>query len=179
MTRRSWAVLVVVCLGLGLADGSFTQGPVTNTLNQTYQDESHCLVLPEIRGAQDKPISCYCRDTLVDARYLWQTYVADTAPHKDLNLFGTMLSLEELGRQKCGDDYDVHGKAEAKDWRWDGPEVSRTYPTDSEIEHLKADSRGLRTVAYDVSLTYRDSRGRVTKVERFTAFERLPPNIKK
>ena len=44
-------------------------------LVMVYSDESHCLVEPEIRGESDKPNSCYCRDAIVDARYVYQNYV--------------------------------------------------------------------------------------------------------
>jgi hypothetical protein len=36
-----------------------------------YADESHCLASPEIRSDKDNPISCFCRDTIADARYLY------------------------------------------------------------------------------------------------------------
>jgi hypothetical protein len=42
----------------------------TNTMDEIYRDESHCLTSPEIRGDKDAPISCYCRDAIAQARYL-------------------------------------------------------------------------------------------------------------
>src|ERR1700751_2877747 len=36
-----------------------------------YADESHCLASPEIRSDKDNPISCFCRDTIADAQYLY------------------------------------------------------------------------------------------------------------
>ena len=51
----------------------------------------------------------------------------------------------------------------------------RKYPPDSEIDQLKPDSDGWRTVQYKVELVYRDTKGGVAKTERLTAFERLPP----
>ena len=42
-------------------------------LDKLYADESHCLVSPEIRSDKDNPISCFCRDAIADARYLYFT----------------------------------------------------------------------------------------------------------
>ncbi|MDP9267749.1 MAG: hypothetical protein M3P27_05415 [Acidobacteriota bacterium] len=140
-----------------------------NELDKVYQDESHCLVGPEIRGTGDQPISCYCRDAIVDARYVYTTYLLTG---KDTNLNGAYLSLETTARRMCGGAEGTLRAATATDWQWKGPEVKRTYPSDSEVERIKPDSRGFRTVPYKVQLTFRDSRGHVTKVEAFRATER-------
>ncbi len=75
--------------------------------------------------------------------------------------------------------YDVIKAIQTKDWQWNGPEVTRKYPPNSEIEQIKPDGRGFRTVEYEVRLTYRNRQGRAAKVENFTAFELLPPNPRK
>ena len=145
-------------------------------MDKVYGDESHCLVAPEIRRNSDNPISCYCRDAIMDARYVWGNYLLTG---KDRNLNGAYLTLERHARQMCGEHYDIIKAIQTKDWQWNGPQVTRKCPPDNEIEQIKPDSRGFRTVEYEVRLTYRDSQGRVAKVENFTAFELLPPNPKK
>ncbi len=74
----------------------------------------------------------------------------------------------------CGKSYHVHEATMKENWKWNGPEVVRDYPPDSEIEHISPDSNGFRLVKYKVRLVYRDSQGRVMKVENFTAAEKLP-----
>lgn len=147
-----------------------------NSLDAVYRDETHCLVAPEIRGPADNPISCYCRDALADAHYVYQTYLITG---KDRNLNGAYLSLAQKAEQACGTGYsDIQRAAKAKVWRWEGPEVTRLYPPDSQIEKLKPDANGLRTVQYEVRLTFRDGQGRVLRVETFKATERLPRDFK-
>ena len=68
---------------------------------------------------------------------------------------------------------------EAEAWRWSGPEVTREYPPDSDIGHIRPDSEGFRTVRYKVHLIYRDQGGRVTRVESFTALDMLFANPRK
>lgn len=142
-------------------------------LDEIYKDESHCLVAPEIRGPKDRPISCYCRDALVDASYVYQSYL-----QKDRNLAGAYLTLELRALEKCGDGYDV-SQAVMEPWRWNGPEVIRKYPPNSEIDRIKPDGKGLRSVVYEVFLTYRDQQGHVANVEIFKASEVLRPDYKK
>jgi hypothetical protein len=149
---------------------------LANSLNKVYEDETHCLVGPEIRGEKDNSISCYCRDGLTDARYVYQTYLRSG---KDRNLNGTLLTLWNHAAQMCGEGYGVVRAAEDGDWRWDGPEVIRVYPPDRRIAQIRPDSDGLRTVTYEVRLTYRDKQGQATKVETFSAAEKLPPGFEK
>jgi hypothetical protein len=167
-------VRVFMPLSLGMVfRGMIRTQDFGKTLDQIYKDETHCLVGPEIRNEKDKPVSCYCRDALTDARYVYQTYLLTG---KDRNLNGTYLALQSYAAQMCGEGYDVLRVAQDADWRWTGPEVIRKYPPDSEIEQLKPDSHGWRTVEYKVELVYRDPRGRpVAKVESFTAVDRFPP----
>jgi hypothetical protein len=145
-------------------------------LDNVYRDESHCLVAPEIRSAADKPISCFCRDDIAQARYLWQTYLATG---KDRNLNGIYLTLELNAGRECGEGFNVLDAAQSQHSQWNGPEVTRTYPPDSTIEQLKPNQDGLREVEYAVLLTFRDSQGRVTKVANFIARDLLPPDFRK
>jgi hypothetical protein len=73
-------------------------------MNTIYKDQSHCIVAPELRGEEENRISCYCRDSIVDARYVYGTYVLEG---KDRNLNGAYLTFEDHARQMCGDRYDV------------------------------------------------------------------------
>ena len=137
-------------------------------MDKTYMDESHCLVGPEIRSDEDNPISCYCRDAIANARYVYFTYLL---PAKDRNLNGTLLELQYHAHEMCG--YGVWEAITTETWKWNGPEVARTYPPDSETAKIKP-VKGFRTVEYKVRLTYRDSQARVTKVENFAAWEMVP-----
>jgi len=143
----------------------------TNSLDKIYQDESHCLTGPDMRSDNDSPISCYCRDAIVDARYVWHTYLMTG---KDPNLNGVELSLQITARKMCGDGYDVNKAVDAEDWKWNGPEVVRTYPPDDVLRQIKPDSRGMIHYQYTVVLLRRDSSGNVTKTESYAAQEMEP-----
>jgi hypothetical protein len=166
------ALSSVALSALGLAQPNTKSSPAHMDLDQLHRDESHCLVGPEIRNDNDRPISCYCRDALVDAWYVYQTYVTTG---KDPNLIPVYLTLEVYAGNQCGEAYDVNNAAGKSEWKWDGPEVIRKYPTDPEIERITPDSRGWRIVRYDVELVYRTAGRQQSKVERFSAVERLPP----
>jgi hypothetical protein len=113
----------------------------------------------------------------MDARYVYENYLLTG---KDRNLNGTYLTLEQYAQQICGKQYDVVVKAiQTKDWQWNGPQVTREYPPERKINQIQPDSKGFQTVEYKVHLTYRDLEGIVTKVENFTALDKLPSNIKK
>ncbi len=140
-------------------------------MDEVYLDVSRCLGAPEIRGEKDNPISCFCRDAIMDARYVYQNYVHTG---KDLNLKGIYLTLVGRAQQICGEKYDVWGATSAGAWQWNGPQVTREYPPEKEILKIKADSKGFRSVKYDVRVTYYDSAGKVVKVENFKAIEKLP-----
>jgi hypothetical protein len=144
-----------------------------NELNEIYDDESHCLRSPEISN-KGNSISCYCRDSLVDIGYVYHNYVITG---KDDNLVGIVLALEVYARQMCGESYDVLSP-QKENWRWNGPEVTRTYLPDAEVERFTPDDKGWRTVPYAVRITYRNSAGSIERLENFTALERLPPNFK-
>jgi hypothetical protein len=148
----------------------------SDTMDMIYKDESHCLVEPELRGNQDNPIACYCRDAIMDARYVYEDYLLTG---KDRNLNGAYVTLKDRAQQTCGEHYDVAKAIETKDWQWSGPEVTREYPPEKEINQIQPDTQGFRTVEYKVHLTYRDSAGQVTKVENYTALDKLSPNTRK
>ncbi|MGA2958311.1 MAG: hypothetical protein ABSF48_21610 [Thermodesulfobacteriota bacterium] len=149
---------------------------ILGNIDKVYSDTSRCLVAPEIRGKKDNPISCYCRDAIMDARYMYENYLLTG---KDRNLNGAYLTLEDHAQQMCGEQYDVVKAIKTKDWQWNGPQVTREYPPEGEINQIQPDSKGFRTVEYRVHLTYRDSVGQVIKVEDYTALDRLPPNPQK
>jgi hypothetical protein len=112
----------------------------------------------------------------MDARYVHENYVITG---KDRNLKGVYLTLWDHAQQVCGQNYDFLKATQTKDWQWNGPQVTREYPPENEINKIHPDMNGFRTVPYKVHLTYVDAKGRVTKVENFTAVEKLPPNFKK
>lgn len=167
--------LAALSLGAVFSGVTRTQN-ARKTLDEIYKDETHCLAGPEMRGEKDNAISCYCRDALTDARYVYETYLLSG---KDRNLNGTFLTLERNATEMCGDGYGVFSKTREKAWRWNGPEVTRTYPPDSIIEQIEPDSNGFRTVKYEVRLSYHDPHGRTTKVETFSATDEVvPPDFK-
>jgi len=141
-----------------------------NKMDMVYSDESHCLISPEIRGKKDNPISCFCRDAIMDARYVYENYFLT---EKDRNLNGVYLTLGDHARQICGEKYDVYKATQNTEWRWDGPQVTREYPPESEIRKIHPDSSGLRTAEYKVRLSYIDAGGHVIKVDNFTALDKL------
>lgn len=181
--RSSWTVLAA--LSLVLVDHGQGQEKTGADLKKVYRDETHCLLAGEVRSAADNPnvrqrrpeeISCSCRDALADTRYVYQTYLITG---KDDNLSSGYLSLAVQAERMCGrTSSDVHSATVEKEWRWDGPEVIRKYPPDGSIELIKPDSSGLRTVKYEVLLTYRDAQGRAANFETFSTTERLPKNFK-
>jgi hypothetical protein len=179
------AVAAVVLLAAGITAG---QSPVelksdsprtanaTNKMDEIYADQSHCLTLPEIRSDKDAPISCYCRDAIAEGRYVYFTYLLSG---KDQNLNGPFLALQERAKQQCSRDYDaVYDATEKKDWKWNGPEVVRTYPADDVIERIdpvKSDGKPTgRWVPFTVQLVYRDAQGHVVKTENYSGREFVP-----
>jgi len=177
-------LLSVLAVAMLYATGARSQSNSTqppsafSELNKVYADESHCLILPEIRNEEDSPISCHCRDAIVDARYVWHTYLVPPTSGplrgRDENLYGTELTLQINATRMCGETYDVHKAVDAKDWKWNGPEVVRTYPPDEVLRQIKPDSHGMVHYEYTVVLLYRDSSGRVVRTESFTAGEMEP-----
>lgn len=148
-----------------------------NTMNQIYEDVSHCVTEPEIRGEKDAPISCYCRIAISDARYVYFTYLLAA---KDTNLNGTFFVLQENVRQTCGEkNYDfIRDATESQNWKWNGPEVVRTYPLDDVVARISPEMKDGkptgRWIPFTVQLVYRDAQGRVTRTENYSSREWEP-----
>jgi hypothetical protein len=109
---------------------------------------------------------------------------------KDRNLNGIFLGLQERAIEKCGNpnygdaNYDAISDAtEIKDWKWNGPEVVRTYPLDNVIERIIPETKDGkpvgRWVPFTVQLVYRDSQGRVPRTENYSSREFDPVFPKK
>ncbi len=170
MNFRSRA-LITAALGLA-ASFAFPQAWPPE-LDKVYRDESHCLTSPEMRGERDNVISCFCRDAIVMARYVYSTYLL---PRKDFNLNGVFLVLENNIGQQCGENYDAFTVARQKDWKWNGPEVVSTYPPDEVIKRIKPEPGPSRSrwVPFTVQLVYRNDQGHVTKTENYSSRELIP-----
>jgi hypothetical protein len=159
------------------AQNSVGNSPQTSAANldKVYRDESHCLALPDMRGDRDVGISCYCRDAIVEARYVYFTHILSGG---DQNLNGVFLVLKGQILEQCGKTYDL-GVAERQNWKWDGPEVVRTYPPDDVISRIRPETRGGkpvgRWVPFTVQLVYRDDQGRVKRTENYSSREWRQP----
>ncbi len=187
-------VIANVLLGLALCFPAFGQakkdvppansGPAsaTNTMDAIYRDESHCLTSPEIRGDKDAAISCYCRDAISEARYVYFTYLLS---EKDRNLNGIFLHLQQRAIETCGNPNHEEPNlgvmldaTESRDWKWNGPEVVRTYPPQDVIERISPEMKDGkpvgRWVPFTVQLVYRDAQGRVTRTENYSSRESEP-----
>ena len=179
----------LLVLGMASVHAPGTEGQVPSDLDKVYADESHCLVSPEIRSEKDNPISCFCRDAIAEARYLYFAYVSVDSPHYDRNVAGPFLALQKYAGEMCSRDtverlsLDFIGKIQdastLKDWKWNGPEVVRTSPPDDVLRQIKPDSRGMIQYEYTVVILQRDSGGRVVKTESFTARDRVPADLLK
>jgi hypothetical protein len=120
---------------------------------------------------------------LTYTRYVYFTYVLSG---KDLNLKGIFLDLQRNGADTCSrnpaeaGDMDFISKidsaTESKGWKWSGPEVVRTYPSDNAIARIKPSGEhgAGRWVPYTVQLVYRDAQGRVTRTEDYSSREFIP-----
>lgn len=172
MQRRSLLLWAVV-LALGVASPVLAQVWPTD-MDKVYKDESHCLTSADMRGERDNPISCFCRDAIVDARYVYVTYIL---PAKDRNLKGVFLRLATHIDVTCGPDYEGLEVAMQKDWKWNGPEVVRTYPPDDVIKRIKPESNTKlveRWVPFTVQLVYRNVQGQMTRTETYSSRELIP-----
>jgi len=83
---KNLARCLLLLLGISHLLAARVQAQFPSDLDKVYADESHCLTSPEIRSDEDNPISCFCRDAIVEARYLYFTYVSIDAPHSDPNV---------------------------------------------------------------------------------------------
>lgn len=147
------------------------------SLSNIYRDESHCLTIADIRGDQDKNISCFCRDAIVDARYMYFSYIY--GGQKDQNLNGSFLALVDRIQQQCGNLSDTALNVAMRDnWKWNGPEVVRTYPSDSVVSRIEPKSLGgkvqARSVPFTIQLIFRDDKGHITRTENYSSREDVP-----
>src|SRR5437868_3612941 len=102
-------------------DAQQIQQTHSTNLDAVYRDESHCLTDADLRGDGDRRITCWCRDAVVDARYVYFTYLVSG---KDHNLNGVFLALETRVADTCGvTPAEALPDAERDDWKWNGPEV--------------------------------------------------------
>ncbi len=174
-------IVMVCCLTAGAQTKSTNSDtgafgiPLTD-LDKVYRDESHCLTEADMRGDKDMPISCFCRDALVDARYVHFEYLLS---FKDRNLNGAFLHLLSYAKETCGQAYDAYHAAMERDWKWDGPEVVRTYPPDEAIKRIAPEplNGGVtlgRWVPFMVQLVYRDKQGHVARTENYSSREFIP-----
>lgn len=118
--------------------------------------------------------SCFCRDAIADSRYVYFTYVL---PGRDPNLNGTFLKLEHGIREQCGQSYDAN-VATRENWKWSGPEVVRTYPSNDVISRIQPEKRNGKVVGrwvpFTVHLIFREDRGIVTRTENYSSREFVP-----
>lgn len=175
MRVLSTTIIVMICL-LGHVPSSAAQDVSREkTLDSIYKDESHCLTEADIRADSDYSISCWCRDSIVDARYVYFHYLLTG---KDPNLNGTFLALTSHIRESCGKGYDGLRIAMNPDWKWNGPEVVRIYPPDEVIKRIapeKKDGREIgRWVPFTIQLVYRDASGRVARTENYSGKDLVP-----
>jgi len=178
MRNDFWGLILSLFIASCFAAAQQTKLSSKNELDKVYADESHCLTSPDMRNDQDAPISCYCRDSIVIARYVHQTY---TATFKDPNLNGALLTLITDITRTCGvDNRAANDIVFDQEWKWRGPEVVRTYPPDDAIKRIKLEPyvRGGRSlgrwVPYTIQLVYRDAKGQILKTENFASREYFP-----
>ena len=79
---------------------------------------------------------------------------------------------------QCGDNVDAFDVATRDQWKWSGPEVVRTYPSDSTIARIEPEIRNGkpvgRWVPFTVQLVYRDEQNRVVRTENYSSRELIP-----
>jgi hypothetical protein len=107
LTVAMLAALIVMSCFLAINTFGFS------ALDNNYRDESHCLTIADMRGEKDNAISCFCRDAIVDSRYVYFTYVK---LQKDPNLNGVFLALVDRIAEKCGENYDALDAATHENW---------------------------------------------------------------
>lgn len=175
MESFRWISLIAL-LALCLAGTVHAQDVGPNSdLQKIYADESHCLLDNELRNVDDQALSCSCRDALVQARYIYKTYFTTG---KDPNLDGVYVEMGIRALRVCGKDNSKFSDTGDDHWNWNGPEVIRTYLTDSEVERFPPDDSGWRRAPYSVKLIFHDEQGRVTKVELYTSSQAVSPKWK-
>jgi hypothetical protein len=135
-------------------------------LDRVYSDESHCLTSADMRGDGDMPISCRCRDAIADAHYVWFTYLVT---EKDTNLRGIFYALADRIGNTCGAKVSASRPHTLRDWKWDGPEVVRTYPSAEVIDRIQPDSQRRRWIPFTVQLVFRNARGGVIRTDTYSS----------
>ncbi len=187
LPRLAGLVLFTSALAMGQAKKTDSTAPAQKhagswmtEMQKVYTDESHCLTSADMRGDKDNAISCYCRDAIANARYVYFAYFLT---HKDDNFAGIFLALQDYAGEKCSRDtaerldMDFISKIDdattSKDWKWSGPDVARTYPSDDVIKRIKP-SGATRWVPFTIHLVYRDAQGRVTRTEEYSSRESFP-----
>ena len=182
MVLRIQALMLGLVIGFPLTAQAQKDSPVPQTglfsrLDAVYYDQTHCLTAADMRGEQDMRMSCWCRDAIVDARYVYFTYVRFGSKY-DANMSGPVLGLEAHINQVCGEGVDKAVEVtERESWRWPGPEVVRTYPSDDVVARIKPEERGKtlwRGIPFTVQLVYRDGQGRITRTETYSSVEWEP-----
>jgi hypothetical protein len=175
MTLKERLFVSITFVTAALASLAQQRSADQEKLIAVYGDESHCLTSPDIRGDSDNRISCFCRDAIVDARYVYFKYLLSG---KDDNLNGPYIRLIGAISNTCGKGIDSFDVAQRKDWKWDGPEVVRSYPPDGVINRIRPEEKSGkpvgRWVPFTVQLVYRDAQGRVTKTENYSSREFEP-----
>jgi hypothetical protein len=184
--RLSLFSVAIVLVALSMAHSSQGQVPPAPkkagpalSLDKVYADQSHCLTDPDMRGDQDMRFSCYCRDALVDLRYVYATYLGNTLnPKYDGNMNGPFIQLELRVNAVCGEGaYKALDIAMDKTWQWPGPEAVRTYPPDEVVARIKPEVRNgqkWRGTPYTIQLVFRDPQGRVSRSETYSRVEWEP-----
>jgi hypothetical protein len=65
-----------------------------------------------------------------------------------------------------------NGRSDAGGWKWSGPEVVRTYPSDDVVKRIPLEKgRSGRWVPFTVQLVYRNAQGKVTRTENYSSRE--------
>lgn len=174
----SAAAAIILFAGVAFGQSNKNVPPATpshasaTTMDEIFQDESHCLTDPEIRSDKDAPISCSCRDAIEEARYVYFTYLLSG---RDSNLNGPFLVLTSNVTHNCGETNYAFNATTTDHWKWNGPEVVRTYPSDDVVARIAPETENGkptgRWVPFTVQLVYRDVQGRVTRTDNYSSRE--------
>ena len=98
MKSRTVLILALGAQLLAFPPATHAQAGLTSPMDKVYMDESHCLTAADIRSDNDNGVSCFCRDAIADARYVYFTCVLSG---KDWNLKGIFLDLQRNAADKC------------------------------------------------------------------------------
>lgn len=136
--NRRWRgllyVIPVICQSLGMLGCSLDKPTLPPEVANAFmpapggQPPADLLAIYQSEEACSKPAdaptddhtgmaSCYCRDDIADARYVYFKYVDGS---RDRNLSGVFLGLQRRIREDCGPAANGFRLARDKDWRWTG-----------------------------------------------------------